>query len=166
MYNVLPIRNAIVMLTNQCNCACTYCFEDRNVKCMSLDTAKDILNYLHANHVQNSGFTFFGGESMLEWDSVMVPLIEYAKTLDVPTRFAMTTNGTLFTREKLDYLYQTTFVSCFPLTAAERPRKQTAPCGTGRTSLTQLWGVPDETRFPADSADGSAILMGEVRLLV
>ena len=60
----MQLHNSIVLLTNQCNCKCPYCFEDRDTKQMSLDTAKDVLNYLHKSDT-SVGFTFFGGEPML-----------------------------------------------------------------------------------------------------
>lgn len=42
---------------------------------------------------------------MLEWDSIIYPLIEWSKG-KYPARFNMTTNGTLFTEERLDYLFK------------------------------------------------------------
>lgn len=103
-YPVKPIMNAIVMLTNQCNCRCEYCFEARGTERMTFDISKDVLNFLHSSGSKSPGFTFFGGEPMLEFDAIIEPLVEYSKTIyDRPTRFAMTTNGTLFTKERLDF---------------------------------------------------------------
>ncbi len=104
-YEVKPVRNAIVMLTNQCNCACSYCFEERRSERMSLQTAKDTLAFIHSGHDPRPGFTFFGGEPMMEFNTVIAPLVMWSKSaFQTPTRFAMTTNGTLFTKERLDFL--------------------------------------------------------------
>ena len=103
-YPIYPIRNAIVLLTNQCNLACPYCFEERGTSRMSLDTAKDVLKFLHLSKSTGIGYTFFGGEPMLEWDSIIFPLIEWSKDR-YPARFNMTTNGTLFTEDRLNYLF-------------------------------------------------------------
>ena len=102
-YQVYPIRNAIVLLTNQCNLECPYCFEDKNSNRMSFETAKDVVLFLHRSKSKNVGFTFFGGEPMLEWDSIIYPLIEWSKS-EYPTRFNMTTNGTLFTEDRLSVI--------------------------------------------------------------
>lgn len=103
---IKPITNAIVMLTSTCNLACQYCFESHHVKHMSYETAKATLDFLHRNcrGGQSAQFVFFGGEPLLRYDEVIVPIIEYSKTLGKPTKFSMTTNGTLLTPEKLDYL--------------------------------------------------------------
>ena len=42
---------------------------------------------------------------MLEWDSIIYPLIEWSK-MEYPTKFNMTTNGTLFTEDRLNYLFK------------------------------------------------------------
>lgn len=102
--NIQSIRNVIAVLTNQCNCACPYCFEARSPERMSLETAKDILNFVKANGGDRSGFVFFGGEPMIEFERLMVPLVEYSEASGVHTRFAMTTNGTLLDKDRIDWL--------------------------------------------------------------
>ena len=69
---IKPIRGVIALLTNQCNLACPYCFEQRDVQTMSLDTAKKLVDFVAP---QNSPhITLFGGEPTLMWDSIIVPL--------------------------------------------------------------------------------------------
>lgn len=149
-YEIKPVRNAIVMLTNQCNCRCVYCFEQRKPGRMSLDTAKDTLRFLHRSGSPNVGFTFFGGEPMLEFDSVIVPLVEWSKTtFDRPTRFAMTTNGTLLTRERLDFLKAHNIRFMLSMDGASTAQGKNRPLADGSNSfdaiaphipyLLQLW---------------------------
>ena len=71
---------------------------------MSLNVAKDILDFVKTGGGKSSGFTFFGGEPMLEFESIMVPLVEYSEQSPIPTRFAMTTNGTLLDEDRLAWL--------------------------------------------------------------
>lgn len=104
-YKIKPIWNVIALLTNQCNLACPYCFEDRDVRRMTFETARGILDFIHKSERDIHGFTFFGGEPTLEWDTIIVPLVQYSKTLKKQTRFAMTTNGTLLTPDKIDWLH-------------------------------------------------------------
>lgn len=101
---IRKIRNVIALLTNQCQCACPYCFEERSPERMSLDTAIDILNFVKEGGGSSSGFTFFGGEPMLEFETIIIPLIEYSENTSIPTRFAMTTNGTLLDKERIEWL--------------------------------------------------------------
>lgn len=135
-YEIRPVRNAIVMLTNQCNCRCVYCFEQRKPGRMSLDTAKDTLRFLHRSGSPNVGFTFFGGEPMLEFDSVIAPLVEWSKTaFDLTTRFAMTTNGTLFTKERLDFLKEHNIRFMLSMDGASTAQGKNRPLADGRNSF-------------------------------
>lgn len=134
-YEIKPIRNAIVMLTNQCNCRCVYCFEQRRNERMSLDTAKDTLRFIHRGAVGHAGFTFFGGEPMLEFDTVMVPLIEWSKSLLLSTRFAMTTNGTLFSKERLEFLKENNISFMLSMDGASSAQNQNRPLVSGRNSF-------------------------------
>lgn len=102
---ITPIRNAIVMLTNQCNLGCVYCYQQRRPERMTFEMAKDVVRFLHTGDSPRPGFTLFGGEPMLEYDSIIYPLIEWSKEdPNNAVRFAMTSNGTLFTEERLRFL--------------------------------------------------------------
>ena len=105
-YTVKPIRNVIALLTNQCPLACPYCFEDRDTQKMSFETARATLDFIHRVENVQHGFTFFGGEPTVEWDSIIVPLIEYSKASNQPTRFNMTTNGFLLNQNRIDWLIE------------------------------------------------------------
>ena len=135
-YEIRPVRNAIVMLTNQCNCRCVYCFEQRKPGRMSLDTAKDTLRFLHRSGSSNVGFTFFGGEPMLEFDTVILPLVEWSKdAFDRPTRFAMTTNGTLFTKKRLDSLKEHNIRFMLSMDGASTAQGLNRPLADGSNSF-------------------------------
>lgn len=135
-YKVKPVRNAIVMLTNQCNCACAYCFEERRKERMSLQIAKDAMAFVHSVNDQHPGFTFFGGEPMLEFDSIIAPLVEWSKTaFETPTRFAMTTNGTLFTRERLDFLKKNDISFMLSMDGDKTAQSGNRPLRDGRNSF-------------------------------
>ena len=103
---ILPMRKGIAMLTSACNLSCEYCFETHCPKHMTLEMAKQTVDYLCGNckEGESAGVVFFGGEPMLMFDPIIVPLLEYSKSLDLHVNFTMTTNGTLLTREKFRYL--------------------------------------------------------------
>ena len=139
-YIIPPIRNLIVLLTNQCNLTCPYCFESRNAQRMSLDTAKDVLHFL-CNNSNNPSMTFFGGEPMLEWDTIMVPLIEYAKGLDKKVRFGMTTNGTLLNKERMDYLIDNNVAFMLSMDGNKCTQDCSRPSKNGESSFDKIEAI-------------------------
>ena len=77
-------------ITDACNLACKYCFVEQHPNFMSLQTAKDIADWLYnncqikiknnwVNEKEKCKINFFGGEPMLLFDEVIKPLIEYCK---------------------------------------------------------------------------------------
>ena len=106
-----PLNTMVLNVTNQCNLACTYCYEygeDKIVdtehgqqsKFMSEATARDSVEFLlkESGPSQIAHLTFFGGETLLNFP-VLQSTIAYArqraaevgKTID----FSLTTNATL-----------------------------------------------------------------------
>lgn len=133
---IRPVRNAIVMLTNQCNCRCVYCFEQRRQERMTLDTAKDVLRFLYRSGSERIGFTFFGGEPMLEFDTIIAPLALWSKAVyGSRVRFAMTTNGTLFTRERLDFLKENDISFMLSMDGASTAQGANRPLANGENSF-------------------------------
>ena len=106
-------------LTNDCNLACKYCFVEQKPEYMTLDIAKQAVDYaiknlnLHKtiyNDIQSdeqiASIWFFGGEPLLCFNSIIKPLIDYCEKQNYlkDLRFSMTTNGTLLDKEKVDFL--------------------------------------------------------------
>lgn len=142
---VKPIRNAIVLLTNQCNCTCPYCFEARDPERMNLQTAKDVVSFLQLSQDKSLGFTFFGGEPMLEWENIIVPLVEWAEqTSPIPIRFNMTTNGTLLTSERLDYLLKHKIQFMISMDGDRETQERGRPMRNGESSFDRLMSILPE----------------------
>ena len=120
---LVPLSTMVMNVTNQCNLACTYCYEygedkivqtanGRQPKWMSEDTARESIDFLlresgHAAHV-----TFFGGETLLNFKVLKVAVAygraraaELGKSID----FSLTTNATLLRREVIDFLADENF---------------------------------------------------------
>lgn len=113
-----PLQALVLNVTNQCNLACTYCYEfgsDKiatpagKPKYMTLDTAKASIDFLfkssggrEAVHV-----TFFGGETLMNF-KLLREVVEYANAqaaaLGRRITFSLTTNGTLLTDTIIDFL--------------------------------------------------------------
>lgn len=107
--NMRGVSSAFMILTEACSLKCRYCFVNQNPRQMSLETAIKGAEYLYRNAIKNMSvpsITFFGGEPMLRYDDIIVPLVEYIeknlteKTFDL----SVTTNGMHLTEERLQFL--------------------------------------------------------------
>lgn len=113
-----PLQRVVLNVTNQCNLACTYCYEysaDRiaqqegKPKYMSADVAESAVDMLikEAGSRTTLHVTFFGGETLLNFP-VMRSTVEYAERkateLGIKIDFSLTTNATLLTPEIVDFL--------------------------------------------------------------
>ncbi len=115
-----PLSTMVLNVTNQCNLACTYCYEygedkivdtehGRQSKFMTEQTARDSVEFLlkESGASQVAHLTFFGGETLLNF-AVLKTTIAYArrragelgKTID----FSLTTNATLLRPEIIEFL--------------------------------------------------------------
>lgn len=107
--NDLPkISTAFLMTTNRCNLHCRYCFVSQNPKDMSFTIAKDSVSFLVKNAKLNNAIpniVFFGGEPLLKWDDIIVPLTKYIRNeLKTPFNLSITSNCTLMTEDKLKFM--------------------------------------------------------------
>jgi len=103
------IRRVDLVLTECCNCCCTYCFEGEKSKMtMSSETLEKAIDFVFAESrgSEEVAFILFGGEPLVRFDLVE-HAIKYAnrKALDLGkrVRYEMTTNGTLLNKEIIDF---------------------------------------------------------------
>ncbi len=75
---------------------------------MTYETALDAAKFLIANAEevnQTPSINFFGGEPMLMWDSIIVPLTNWIRQeYNKPFQLSMTTNGTLLNEERIKFM--------------------------------------------------------------
>ena len=113
-----PLQRVVLNVTNQCNLACTYCYEysddkisqqDGKQKYMSEDVARAAVDMLMQESAQRPSIhvTFFGGETLLNFP-VMRSTVEYASQRAAAAgkkiEFSLTTNATLLSEEIIDFL--------------------------------------------------------------
>lgn len=113
-----PLQRVVLNITNQCNLACTYCYEysdDRiaqtagKKKYMHADVAEASVEMLlqESGSRPNIHVTFFGGETLLNFP-VMRSTVSYAKRrageMGKQIEFSLTTNATLLSEEIIDFL--------------------------------------------------------------
>lgn len=70
--------------TLQCNFRCWYCYEQHNAKSVmtekTINTIKSLINRI-LDKYNSLELAFFGGEPFLEFDSVVLPLLEYTSRI-------------------------------------------------------------------------------------
>ena len=113
-----PLTTMVMNVTNQCNLACTYCYEygeDKIVdtengqqsKFMAESTALQSVDFLLKESGHLAHLTFFGGETLLNFP-VLKSTIAYARTraaeLGKEIDFSLTTNATLLKPEIIEFL--------------------------------------------------------------
>ena len=113
-----PLQALVLNVTNQCNLACTYCYEfgaDKiatpagKPKYMALETAKSSVDFLLAGSGNREAvhITFFGGETLMNFRllrDVVGYATEQAAAQGRKITFSLTTNATLLTDEIIDFL--------------------------------------------------------------
>jgi uncharacterized protein len=95
-------------LTNDCNLACKYCFVKQKPDYMTYEIAEQAIewmkeNYQARNKTDKLDIVFFGGEPLLQYDEVIVPIVNKYKDI---ASFSITTNGVLLDEDKVDFFYK------------------------------------------------------------
>lgn len=97
-----------IMLHEDCNFRCTYCFHEFKNQQLEKQTQKKILDFINKRLSEKGvlNLHFYGGEPLLAWDS-LVFLNEKAMNIshkkDSKYNFCVTTNGSLLSSEKCLY---------------------------------------------------------------
>jgi uncharacterized protein len=113
-----PLNTMVLNVTNQCNLACTYCYEygedkivdtehGRQSKFMNEAVARQSVEFLLKESGRTAHITFFGGETLLNFP-VLKATILYARQrageLGKDIDFSLTTNATLLQPEIIEFL--------------------------------------------------------------
>ena len=116
-FDFKPITKICLNITEMCQCACPFCFAEYHPHRISYQVAKDAADWI----IKNSELTgevgsigFFGGEPLLEWDTIIVPLTKYIKDERGLKDFELgvTTNCLLLDEEKLKFMKSMILVYC------------------------------------------------------
>jgi len=127
-----------LFLTHQCNLRCTYCYvhEKRN-ETMPEEIGRkaiDLAVPLVKNRLQIS---FFGGEPLIEWDLLKAFHaygVERTSERGIKTVFALTTNGMLLDKERLEFLRENDVRVGFSIDGNEAAQDATRPKAGGSSS--------------------------------
>ena len=131
------ITSAFLNVTNACNLRCRYCFVEQSPEYMTLQTAKDAADFLAGNaEGGQASINFFGGEPLLMWDEIIVPLTRYVRG-KYGGRFnlSMTSNCTLLTQERAEFMRENGVGLLFSMDGAKETQDRNRPCADGRSSF-------------------------------
>lgn len=99
-----------LIVTEQCNLRCTYCFERHKDNYMDQSVAKNSIDYLFNNAIltgNSVSITFFGGEPTMNPD-IIIYSIEYGRYLsqqfNIPVSFGIITNCVFLPENLEEYL--------------------------------------------------------------
>lgn len=136
------ITSAFFILTNQCLLKCVYCFHNQNVKKMSYQTALDATNFLIRNAEETKAIpniVFFGGEPLLEWDSIIVPLTKYIRNeYKKQFKLSITSNCVLMTEDKLQFMKENDIGLLFSIDGDKETQDFNRPFHNGKGSFDVL----------------------------
>mgnify|MGYP001687613006 FL=1 len=94
-------------VTNNCNLACSYCFEtDKTRAMMKPEIAVEAIKKAYSPNAPNTmpyTINFFGGEPLLNWPAIKA-VIDYCNENNLKVQYGFTTNLTILTEEMLDYM--------------------------------------------------------------
>lgn len=133
------ITSAFLNVTNACNLACRYCFVEQRQEYMTLQTAIDAADFLAANAGESvPSINFFGGEPLLMWDTLIVPLTEYIRGRYPAYNLSMTSNCTLLTRERAEYMRDHGIGLLFSMDGDRATQERNRPLRGGGSSFDVL----------------------------
>lgn len=136
------ITSAFLNLTNACCLACKYCFVHQSPEHMTLQVAKDAADFLAANakaQGETPSINFFGGEPMFRYEQVIVPLTLYIRnTYGDNFNLSMTSNGMLFTEERLSFMREHGIALLFSMDGGREVQDVNRPRADGGSSFETL----------------------------
>jgi uncharacterized protein len=99
------VKYSALNLTHNCNLRCSYCYAGyKHQKAMGLKTAFQAIDFMADQAKTTSTITFFGGEPLLEYESLR-RIVEYSGSkYGSKINFRMSTNGTLLNDDILHFL--------------------------------------------------------------
>lgn len=134
------LTSAMLNVTDDCNLQCRYCFVEQHPHYMTLDTAKAAVDWLYKNYLKKKELNiptinnkislyFFGGEPMLCYETIIKPIVQYCEEQYKDLfQFGMTTNGTLLSKEKIDWLQHYNFSLLLSIDGNKETQDFNRPC--------------------------------------
>lgn len=141
-FNFKPITDICLNVTEDCNMGCIYCFTEHHPHRMSYKVAKDTVDWLLSNVKISNGKScgsigFFGGEPLLEWDTIIVPLTKYIREELKNWEFGLgiTSNCLLLNETKLQFMKKYNIDLLISMDGNKNTQDINRPCKNGQSSF-------------------------------
>ena len=132
-------EGGFLCITDACNLRCTYCFVTQKPHYMKLETALDIIEFAWKRREKNyMHFQFFGGEPLLLWDQIIVPVANYVRDKGYNIRFGITTNCTMLTEDKLIFMKEHEMDLLTSFDGPKEIQDYHRPCADGSSSFDKV----------------------------
>lgn len=125
----MELESLAIILTDQCNFECSYCYQDRGNQRLDFPTLARTIDFFHPFFARECVLSFYGGEPLLAFDLVR-RAVEHLEGLPPrpgrKIRFSLTTNGSLVNEEILEFLaaHEFSLVLSFDGLAQDLSRKK------------------------------------------
>lgn len=157
------IHSIFLNVTNACQSRCLYCWQDHEPCFMPYSVAKDATDFVIKNAEKNGlipSINFFGGEPLLCYDSIIVPLTNYIrKEYGKPFTLSMTSNCLLLDEKKMDFFNDNNIGLLFSIDGDKETQDYNRPTADGKCSFDVLkYRIPIiAKRFPNVTFRSTAI---------
>ena len=129
------ISSLILSVTDSCNLSCKYCFVQHQPHYMDFNVAKQSIDIFFKNPMEKYDLTFFGGEPLLCWDQIIIPIVNYCEKKDLNVAFHITSNGTLLDEKKLQYMSEHHISLLLSLDGNKETQDYNRPTKNGESSF-------------------------------
>lgn len=140
--NLPKITGGFLNVTQQCNLKCKYCFVVQQPKVMSYQIAQDAADFFAKNALETQqvpSINFFGGEPLLQWDDIIVPLTKYIRNkYNTNFQLGITTNGILLDEEKLEFMKNNNISFLFSIDGNKKTQDLNRPYHNDKGSFDDL----------------------------
>lgn len=106
----------IIMPNNTCNFLCKYCYQEHDKKLMDDSIVNDFISAIKKYHadigIKKFYIEWFGGEPMMSYGivkKITSSLSDFFEKNDIDYHFGMTTNGSLLSKNVVDFLFEHKF---------------------------------------------------------
>lgn len=125
-------RSAVWSVTDQCNFRCPYCFVHHSPRKSSFEIGDQLCQFLLKDAEEKPALWFFGGEPMLEWKNIILPLL---KKYNNEINWGMTSNGSLWTEDVVDTLKEYKVNLLLSIDGGEVVQNKNRPLANGKPSF-------------------------------
>lgn len=135
-------------ITRRCNLACGYCYIDKSPGAMSLETARNAIDFVFRHAGQHGSdevvdIGFFGGEPLLEFglmEEITRMVRRHPGFGGRKVVLSLTTNGTIFTPRIERYLVENQVMPCISCDGPASIHDRARPFRNGRGSYRAVGG--------------------------